>query len=77
MSQKMRQFVRIVLQDPAVQTIVGFAGGNTSSNQGRMFITLKPLSGTENVRRPGHRAVAEKAGSCPRAPPCLCSRRKT
>jgi multidrug efflux pump subunit AcrB len=44
MSQKMRQFVRIVLQDPAVQTIVGFAGGNTSSNQGRMFITLKPLA---------------------------------
>jgi len=44
MSQKMRQFVRIVMQDPAVQTIVGFAGGNTSSNQGRMFITLKPLS---------------------------------
>lgn len=44
MSQKMRQFVRIVMQDPAVQTIVGFAGGNTASNQGRMFITLKPLA---------------------------------
>jgi len=44
MSQKMRQFVRIVMQDPAVDTIVGFAGGNTSSNQGRMFITLKPLA---------------------------------
>ena len=26
-----------------MQTIVGFAGGNTSTNQGRMFITLKPL----------------------------------
>src|SRR5262249_49856131 len=44
MKQKMTQFVRIVMQDPAVQTIVGFAGGNTSSNSGRMFITLKPLS---------------------------------
>ena len=44
MKQKMIQFVRIVMQDPAVQTIVGFAGGNTSSNSGRMFITLKPLS---------------------------------
>jgi hydrophobe/amphiphile efflux-1 (HAE1) family protein len=43
MSQKMRQFVRIVMEDPAVQTIVGFAGGNTASNQGRMFITLKSL----------------------------------
>jgi multidrug efflux pump len=43
MKQKMTQFVDIVMQDPAVQTIVGFAGGNTSSNSGRMFITLKPL----------------------------------
>jgi multidrug efflux pump len=43
MSVKMRQFVAIVIKDPAVQTIVGFAGGNTSANQGRMFITLKPL----------------------------------
>ncbi len=43
MSSKMRQFVRIVMQDPAVDTIVGFAGGNTSANQGRMFISLKPL----------------------------------
>jgi multidrug efflux pump len=43
MKEKMIQFVNIVIQDPAVQTIVGFAGGNTSSNQGRMFITLKPI----------------------------------
>jgi multidrug efflux pump len=44
MRQKMTQFVQIVMKDPAVQTIVGFAGGNTSANQGRMFITLKPLN---------------------------------
>jgi len=43
MSQKMRQFVNIVLKDPAVATIVGFAGGNTQYNTGRMFVTLKPL----------------------------------
>jgi len=43
MSQKMRQFVDIVMKDPAVNTIVGFAGGNTQYNTGRMFITLKPL----------------------------------
>src|SRR4051812_40403695 len=42
MRQKMEQFVSIVMQDPNVQTIVGFAGGNTARNQGRMFITLKP-----------------------------------
>jgi multidrug efflux pump len=44
MSGKMRQFVDIVMRDPAVATIVGFAGGNTQYNTGRMFITLKPLS---------------------------------
>jgi len=43
MRPKMQQYVDIVMHDPAVQTIVGFAGGNTSANQGRMFITLKPL----------------------------------
>jgi multidrug efflux pump len=43
MSAKMTQFVDIVLQDPNIETIVGFAGGNTALNQGRMFITLKPL----------------------------------
>jgi multidrug efflux pump len=42
MRQKMEQFVNIVMHDPNVQTIVGFAGGNTARNQGRMFITLKP-----------------------------------
>jgi multidrug efflux pump len=42
MRQKMEQFVGIVMHDPNVQTIVGFAGGNTARNQGRMFITLKP-----------------------------------
>src|SRR5262249_16265655 len=44
MKDKMTRFVQIVMEDPAVDTIVGFAGGNTSANQGRMFITLKPLS---------------------------------
>jgi multidrug efflux pump len=42
MKQKMEQFVSIVMHDKNVQTIVGFAGGNTAKNQGRMFITLKP-----------------------------------
>ncbi len=43
MSAKMQQYVDIVIKDPNIQTIVGFAGGNTALNQGRMFITLKPL----------------------------------
>ena len=44
MKDKMTQFLTLVMKDPAVETIVGFAGGNTSANSGRMFITLKPLS---------------------------------
>ncbi|MBA3914624.1 MAG: efflux RND transporter permease subunit, partial [Acidobacteriales bacterium] len=44
MAEKMKQFVNIVTKDPAVQTIVGFAGGGGTSNTGRMFITLKPLN---------------------------------
>ncbi len=44
MKGKMSQFVNIVMKDPAVSTIVGFAGGNTTYNTGRMFIMLKPLS---------------------------------
>src|ERR1700736_2361119 len=44
MKDKMTQFLTLVMKDPAVETIVGFAGGNTSANSGRMFMTLKPLS---------------------------------
>jgi multidrug efflux pump subunit AcrB len=43
MREKMQQFVRIVKEDPAVDNAVVFAGGEGSSNTGRMFITLKPL----------------------------------
>src|SRR5450432_4281789 len=41
MKEKMQQFVSIVMQDQNVRTIVGFAGGNTAKNSGRMFVTLK------------------------------------
>jgi multidrug efflux pump len=44
MRGKMERYVKIVMTDPAVNTIVGFAGGNTVSNQGRFFIMLKPLA---------------------------------
>jgi len=41
---KMQQFVAIVMKDPAVNNAVGFAGGQGSSNTGRMFVVLKPPS---------------------------------
>jgi len=43
MRGKMERYVKIVMTDPAVSTIVGFAGGGTA-NQGRFFIMLKPLA---------------------------------
>jgi multidrug efflux pump len=44
MRDKMQRYVSIVMKDPAVSSVVGFAGGNTISNQGRFFIMLKPLA---------------------------------
>jgi len=44
MSDKMSRYVNIVMKDPAVDTVVGFAGGNTALNQGRFFMMLKPLN---------------------------------
>jgi multidrug efflux pump len=41
MNRKMTQFVDIIGKDPAVQAVVSFSGGS-STNTGRMFITLRP-----------------------------------
>lgn len=43
MSQKLSDFMRIVRQDPAVATVVGFTGGGRR-NSGFMYVTLKPLA---------------------------------
>src|SRR5260370_23538681 len=43
MREKMLRLTNLARQDPAVDTLVGFAGGG-STNTGRIFITLKPLA---------------------------------
>jgi multidrug efflux pump len=43
MQQKLAQFVNIIKNDPAVETVVGFTGGG-QTNSGFMFVSLKPLS---------------------------------
>ena len=43
MRDKMREYVKIVMKDPAVSTVVGFTGGGSPLNQGRFFMMLKPL----------------------------------
>jgi len=43
MADKMRRFIGIVMKDPAVDSTAGFTGGNSALNQGRFFLSLKPL----------------------------------
>ena len=42
MQKKFEQFINIIKADPAVATVGGFAGGQ-ATNQGNVFVTLKPL----------------------------------
>lgn len=45
MKEKLAQFVDIVKEDPAVETVEGFTGGTRGSiNSANMFISLKPLA---------------------------------
>jgi multidrug efflux pump subunit AcrB len=44
MREKMQQYEQIILKDPGVNNAVAFAGGQGSSNNGRMFVVLKPQS---------------------------------
>jgi len=43
MSQKLKQYMQIVQDDPDVDDVVGFTGGGRGSNSGFMFISAKPL----------------------------------
>ena len=44
MHQKLQQFTSIVQRDPAANTVVGFTGGGqTQTNGGFVFMSLKPL----------------------------------
>ncbi|MGE5414642.1 MAG: multidrug efflux RND transporter permease subunit [Syntrophomonadaceae bacterium] len=44
MDRRVRQFVDVLMQDPAISYVQAYAGGGSTSNTARMFITLKPLS---------------------------------
>ena len=43
MQKKLADFVAILHQDPEIETVIGFTGGQRSTNSGQMFATLKPL----------------------------------
>ena len=55
MAQKQQELAKIILQDPAVQSLSSFIGAdgtNTTLNSGRMSINLKPLDQTQTSARP-------------------------
>jgi multidrug efflux pump len=43
MRQKLEQLIALVREDPAVESVAGFSG-NTQTNSGFVFVSLKPLS---------------------------------
>ncbi|MGA8073671.1 MAG: efflux RND transporter permease subunit, partial [Candidatus Acidiferrales bacterium] len=43
MQKKLTQFIQIVKDDPAVDSVVGFTGGQGAHNTGRAFASLKPI----------------------------------
>jgi multidrug efflux pump len=44
MQEKLGEIIDIVRADPAVETVVGFTGGQQGSSTARMFVALKPLA---------------------------------
>jgi multidrug efflux pump len=44
LSSKLTEFADIVGSDPAVDHVIAFAGGQGTTNTGRMFVSLKPQS---------------------------------
>ena len=43
MQQKLADFVDVMRQDPEIETVIGFTGGQRGMNSGIMFAILKPL----------------------------------
>ena len=49
MQQKLAQFVGIIKQDPAVETVVGFTGGG-QTNSGFVFVSLEAAARAQGLR---------------------------
>ena len=77
MKTKTNEFIRIVNQDPAVQNVLAFVGGNAAQNQGRMYVVLKPLERAQDQRRQGDRPPASQTRACSGRHVCISSRCRT
>ncbi|HEY3856162.1 MAG TPA: multidrug efflux RND transporter permease subunit [Verrucomicrobiae bacterium] len=71
MSSKLLKFIDIVKADPAVAHLVGFTGGGggTTTDQGRMFVSLKPLGERTNS---ADEVVARLRAKCARVAGATC-----
>jgi multidrug efflux pump len=74
MSDKLSRFIQIVKRDADVEHLVGFTGGGgggSPTDQGRMFITLKPLNQRTN-HNSADAVVARLRAECARVPGATC-----
>jgi multidrug efflux pump len=71
MSGKALKFIQIIKADPAVAHLVGFtgAGGGTTTDQARMFVTLKPENQRTNT---ADEVIARLRAKCARVAGATC-----
>jgi multidrug efflux pump len=72
MSAKLLKFIQVVKSDPAVEHVIGSTGGGGGGNptdQGRLFVTLKPLGQRTNS---ADQVVARLRRECARVSGATC-----
>jgi hydrophobe/amphiphile efflux-1 (HAE1) family protein len=63
--KKMAEFIEIMKADPAVDSVVGFTGGQGAQNTGRVFASLKPI---EERKLPVDLVIARLRGKMSHVP---------
>ena len=80
MAEKQQELAKVILQDPAVQSLSSFIGAdgtNTTLNSGRMSINLKPLEDAQSQRLRCYPPAAVQTCRTSKESRCTCSRCKT
>lgn len=67
MAPKLEYFRKIVLADPAAESMVGYSGGRGGRNTSFMMIQLKPLGRPQALGGRCHEPAAGKLGNVPGA----------
>ena len=81
MAERQQALARVILQDPAVESLssfIGVDGTNATLNSGRMLINLKPLGAARTAARQRRDpAVCRRGSPASKASRCTCSRCRT